>query len=252
MSSAHTLLNPHSSLPRQGQLGVAELDPPTQQHLKSLRIQNGEEVVFMDGKGLLLKTRCVQIRPLVFEILSATQQPALNPPIELCLATPKGEALWDTITQATEIGVNSIRLLKTTHTQIPKGWEFPQTRAQKVSDAASSQCQRAWRVELIPQWSTLEDSLKVSKDVLPVFADETLSAAAVYGFKGPKADTKKIDAPQKIQLFIGPEGGWSAEEREFLGKRAKALGLGPLVLRVPTATVAALFFLRRHFWTTVP
>ena len=45
-------------------------------------------------------------------------------------------------------------------------------------------------------------------------------------------------------MLIGPEGGWSDEERAlvrgFEGRRVVRVSLGPLVLRAETAALAAL------------
>ncbi len=241
MKAQHTLLNPYSSLPASGSLSVSALDPPVQQHLKSLRIQSGEEISFMDGRGLFIQCRCEETRPLVFSILSHTHSPRPHPEIELCVAAPRGELLWETLSGATELGVNSIRLLKSDHSQIPKGWDLPLARMQKVSDAAASQCRQSWRVDFSKDWSDLEEALGSDPQSFKVFADEKLSEKRIYGF-APGA--KIPPAFSKIQLFVGPEGGWSESERKSLQNAALGMGLGPLILRVPTASVAALYFLR--------
>jgi 16S rRNA (uracil1498-N3)-methyltransferase len=46
--------------------------------------------------------------------------------------------------------------------------------------------------------------------------------------------------------MIGPEGGWSEAERKEIMQhpRVVALGLGPQILKVPTACVAALYQLK--------
>ncbi|MGE4371849.1 MAG: 16S rRNA (uracil(1498)-N(3))-methyltransferase [Xanthobacter sp.] len=43
-----------------------------------------------------------------------------------------------------------------------------------------------------------------------------------------------------VSVLIGPEGGFSSEERTMLSRRAITLSLGPRILRADTAAVAAL------------
>ena len=48
--------------------------------------------------------------------------------------------------------------------------------------------------------------------------------------------------PPPLAVLIGPEGGFSAEEREMIAARPNtvALSLGPRILRADTAAVVAL------------
>ena len=54
--------------------------------------------------------------------------------------------------------------------------------------------------------------------------------------------------PEKLALLIGPEGGFSKEERELLMNypNVTKLGLGPRILRADTAAVAALAIIQSH------
>ena len=53
------------------------------------------------------------------------------------------------------------------------------------------------------------------------------------------------DKPAFLTLLIGPEGGWSPGEREFLSSTgARPIDLGPHVLRTETAAVVGLAVLQ--------
>lgn len=54
--------------------------------------------------------------------------------------------------------------------------------------------------------------------------------------------------PEKIAVLIGPEGGFSDDERTYLNAQPKVikLGLGPRILRADTAAVAALALVQAH------
>jgi 16S rRNA (uracil1498-N3)-methyltransferase len=72
---------------------------------------------------------------------------------------------------------------------------------------------------------------------LLVFCDEAADAA--NPLKALQAETA---AAGGIDVLIGPEGGFAAEERAILlrQKRTLRLSLGPRILRADTAGVAAL------------
>lgn len=54
--------------------------------------------------------------------------------------------------------------------------------------------------------------------------------------------------PTKIAVLIGPEGGFSDDERKLLEEKTNVtkLGLGPRILRADTAAVAALAIIQAH------
>ena len=96
--------------------------------------------------------------------------------------------------------------------------------------------------------SLTELFLKVNKSPIAsdfefLFADESLVERNKWGF------LKSLNTNSKaIYLFIGPEGGWSENERKLLGAnpRINHLALGPKVLRVPVATAAALTLINEN------
>lgn len=219
---------------------MAALPPIVQQHLKVLRVRDGESLQFLDGNGGVFPalTR-VEGRELAFDIQSVSKRPALAPRLKLVLAPPKGDDLWTAIQQSTEIGAERIAFLRARHAQIAKGQNAPIERAQRVADAACEQCGRAWRMGFEPEWCELGELL--ARPGIHVVADEILSLKDEIGF----ADrAPSLGGGEEIYLYIGPEGGWSDEERQLFDGRAAKLGLGQLVLRTPTACVAAIHFLR--------
>ncbi|CAM5473067.1 Ribosomal RNA small subunit methyltransferase E OS=Afipia felis OX=1035 GN=rsmE PE=3 SV=1 [Afipia felis] len=72
---------------------------------------------------------------------------------------------------------------------------------------------------------------------LLIFCDEAAPQASPLAALSPKAD-----AAAGLDVLIGPEGGFSEEERALLLRqpRVARLSLGPRILRADTAAVAAL------------
>jgi 16S rRNA (uracil1498-N3)-methyltransferase len=71
-------------------------------------------------------------------------------------------------------------------------------------------------------------------DRMLIFCDETGGASL--------ADTLTEAKGQPLGLLIGPEGGFDADERTLIAAHpnARAVTLGPRILRADTAAVAAL------------
>lgn len=58
----------------------------------------------------------------------------------------------------------------------------------------------------------------------------------------------KESPPPSIMILIGPEGGWTREEEEFILENGfEAVSLGKNILRTETAAICALALIS-HFW----
>jgi 16S rRNA (uracil1498-N3)-methyltransferase len=67
-----------------------------------------------------------------------------------------------------------------------------------------------------------------------IVADEALAGTPGDALAAIRA------AGRPLAVLVGPEGGWSAAERELLAGRAVRVSLGPRILRADTAAVALL------------
>ncbi len=217
------------------------LSAEVKRHLKSRRIHRLEVVEFLNGSGTRIIAQCEDLPSFRFRIQEVKTEIALRPHIELCLPLIKHDLLAEALTQATEIGVARILWIRTEHDQVPKGLKkIPFERAQRITQAALEQCARPWSITVDEDWSSVSEILK-DKSVDKIVADENLASLDKAGFT--EHHIPRFD--KKVLLLIGPEGGWSQTERQaFDSSESYKLGLGNLVLRVPTAIVAACFFLR--------
>ena len=238
MSTIPSFLLLSNTLPNSGPVTAALIDENTQRHLRSVRISDGEILCFLDGAGKRSQARCVNAKKLDFEIVSVTSEAQLTPQIHLYLAPPKGEALWEAITQMTEAGAMTLSFLQSDHTQ-GDARNISIDRAQRVSDAACAQCSRSWRLTVLPEVKSLAQIACEATHSETWVADEELSSSQeAYALKPAGFVPSKST---QLNLVIGPEGGWSEYERKLVSQSScRRLGLGPLILRVPTACVAAL------------
>lgn len=246
MGQSHAFLV-REGLPAAASFSERDLPAEVARHLRVLRLREGESALFLDGQGKVLRALCRNGKTLEFERAELRAAPPLLPRIELRLSPPRGDALKEAVTQATEIGVGRIRFLRTEHSQWLANQEAPSEKMQRVSDAASEQCLRAWTCEVEAGWHSLSECLR--EPGVHVVADEIEATRdhESIGFPRSLPDFSRLnEAP--IFLYVGPEGGWSENERRLFDGKAAVLSLGSLVLRVPTAIVAASHFLRTVYW----
>jgi 16S rRNA (uracil1498-N3)-methyltransferase len=119
-----------------------------------------------------------------------------------------------------------------------KGPEAFVDRWQKIADQALKQCGRLYRLEVAAP--------------RPLSALLAEKASRVWTDEGTKDHSPPLGAwlreskPTALHLLIGPEGGWSGNERRQLNP-LPAVSLGPLILRAETAALYAATIGIDHF-----
>jgi 16S rRNA (uracil1498-N3)-methyltransferase len=180
-----------------------------------LRLRRGEAVTVTDGAGRWRSTEFTGDGVEATGDVVTEQRP--DPPLTIAVAPPKGERLEWLVGKCTEVGIDRIVLLEAEHSVV----RWPADRAtrqldrlRRIAAEAASQSRRVWLPELAGPAPAL--------DVLPGFA------AAEPGGRRLCADDTAV--------AVGPEGGWAPKELEVAGGE---VSLGPNVLRVETAAIAA-------------
>jgi 16S rRNA (uracil1498-N3)-methyltransferase len=163
----------------------------------------------------------------------AREQPQ---PLDLhFLYAPLKHARLDyTVQKAVEMGVSRLQPVLTQHTQVAR-LNLDRMRANAIE--AAQQCGVLTLPEIMEpvSFKTMVGSIEAGR--LVIFCDEDAEV------KDPVAAlAAKRPAKLSLAVLIGPEGGFSQDEREVLGKRENSvrLSLGPRILRADTAAVAAL------------
>ncbi len=167
-----------------------------------------------------------QVRGEVLEVCTPGVEPAIR--LTLYLALVKGERFDWAVEKATELGVSSLVPLITSRTEVRHPGEERRVRWQRLAVAAAAQSGRV-RIPRIEPPLDFARALEEAAD----FEQAFLLAPGGTPLEGPWA--------ARVALLIGPEGGFSGEE--VVQARASGLvlaGLGPRILRVETAALAAL------------
>jgi 16S rRNA (uracil1498-N3)-methyltransferase len=243
MTQAHAFLTPGRRFEKDDVVSEKDLPSTLARHLKALRIRSGEKVSFLDGEGTISDAVCVNDRPShSFRVDSVARHAPDAPEIHLFLSPPRRDTLSQTLTQATEMGVSKVTFLASDHNDYShKERESLVERSKRVIEAAVEQCRAPHVPALVEQWSSVTDAVNSYEGTI-LFADEDLSRQGFYGV----TDASNLSKAARVALLVGPEGGWSDAERKLIGAspRVSPLGLGPRILKVPTACVAALYQIR--------
>lgn len=205
---------------------VADVERPVasvdgMHHLRRvLRLRDGEPVTVTDGAG---RWRVCAFGNERLEPVGEIRSEHPTALLTIAVAAPKGDRLEWLIAKCTEVGVDRIVLLDAERSVVRWKKERVATqldRLRRVASEAAMQSRRVWLPEIAG----------------PVVPDDILSSAAVAE-PGGRPVVKK-----DVSIAVGPEGGWSPDE---LALATDTVSLGPNVLRVETAAVAAAVLMVR-------
>jgi len=212
--------------------------------IQVVRVRNGELIEALDAKGAkceveveLLGKGKAQVH-LRSEIIRDPRLAAL--PILLEMAILKGDAMEWTVEKAVELGVRTFIPVLCAHGVVQidrKGPTFYQERWQKIADQSLKQCGRLERMEVREPLEL--GNLLMEKRPLRLWADEGARAQSPHVFEA-LAKCPVTDRLKGVSILIGPEGGWSDQERAMLSRSdATSTSLGPWIYRAETAALFA-------------
>lgn len=212
-----------------------ELDRDQSHYLSHvLRMGEGDAILAFDGKsGEFLATIAAAGKKTVRLAIGRCTRPQTPPGMVDYLFAPLKHARLDYMVQkAVEMGAARLQPVRTSRTQTTR-INLDRMRANAIE--AAEQC----GVLSIPE---IADEVRFDRLLAAwdpertiVFCDERAET------KNPVAALAKAN-PGPVAVLIGPEGGFSDEERELLLRIPSVirLSLGPRILRADTAAVAAL------------
>jgi len=195
-----------------------------------LRLKEGGEVLLFDGVSGEWLARVVEAgkRRMILGVVEATRSQEAVPDLTLAFApVKKGRVDW-LVEKAVELGVARLEPVITRRTIVDK-LNLERMRSHIVE--AAEQCGRT-ALATIAEPVKLEAFVKTLDPARTLyFADETGGEAAGKAFHRGAAT-----------ILIGPEGGFTPEEGEAIRAlpNAKAISLGPRILRAETAALAAV------------
>jgi 16S rRNA (uracil1498-N3)-methyltransferase len=196
-----------------------------------MRLKAGDPLLVFNGVDG--EWRCVVAEVLkkgvILRAEEQARQQAYGPDLELIVAVVKKARVETIVEKAAELGAKRVRLAITQRTNADR---IRLDRLDAIAEEAAEQTGRL-DVPAVDDPVKLETMLDAWEDGRRLmFCDETGGA--------PVASAVTQPAPWSI--LIGPEGGFSPDERERLRGLpfTTAVSLGPRILRADTAAIAAM------------
>jgi 16S rRNA (uracil1498-N3)-methyltransferase len=214
---------------------AAELRGDEARHLtRVLRVEPGQKFEVSDGKqAWLAEIEEARGERVLFRAVEPI--PYVPPParITLCAALIKFDRFEWMIEKATELGVERILPFEAARSEkgLFEASRKRSTRWSRIGRESSQQSRRTRLPEILPS--------------VPFVVALKEPAAHRFFLDEGEAPPLMREIPEERQetvaLLIGPEGGWTASERDQAREAGwTAVSLGPLVLRAETAVCAAL------------
>lgn len=216
---------------------IVELDGDEGRHAAVVRrIRTGEHIELTDGAGHIARARVVEVHKagLTCEVQERTDVPPPAPRLTVVQALPKGDRGELAVEVMTEVGVDTI---------VP--WSarrcITQWRGERGDKAlrkwrstareAAKQSRRPWFPEVVELAGTDAVTERVAAAELALVLNEAAE---------PPLAGIGVPTDGEVVIVVGPEGGIEEGElRAFTDAGARAVHLGPTVLRTSTAGVVA-------------
>ena len=209
-----------------------ELDTRVAQHVRVLRLREGDAITLFDGSGGETPAMLTRIDKRSVEVTTdghVAVQRELDRQITIYAALIANDRMDWMIQKACELGVSSIRPMFTERSQRIAGDVTKRVEHWRgVLIAACEQCGRNLIPEIYAPVALIEalPTLATQSNVL-LDADGDAAASSI--------------ASGSTSIFVGPEGGFAPGKLELLRKRCDhKLRIGRTVLRAETAAIAAL------------
>ncbi len=197
-----------------------------------LRMESGDEVVLLDGSGreALASIGSLSKEHASFKVLGVRENE--NEPdveINLYMSLVKRGNFEDAARGAVEVGVLRIAPIRTKWTVKE---DLKDERLIKIIKEAAEQSGRG-KLPILTRIGDFDEALKDAGDNdLNIFFEKGEKLLE----KGDLPDEK----PERVGVFVGPEGGWAPEEIEKAKEEGFIMaGLGDLTLKAETAAVVA-------------
>lgn len=216
--------------------GRAVLTGDDARHLRQvLRAEAGQRYEICDNRSVYLaEIENIRKDEVSFQVLETVPVEESPVRLTLLLALTKFDRFEWALEKATELGAETIVPVEAARSE--KGLEHAAPkrleRWRKIVRESSQQARRA-RMPEVPEPVRLEQALS---DTGPhrYFLDEAGGEPLLSAVPRDRAQG------DEVRLAVGPEGGWTEEERELAARLGwTRVSLGPMILRAETAAIAA-------------
>ena len=220
---------------------IIETDQEAQKHIvKVLRMQEKDKFIAEDGSGIeyIAEILSFDKKSVKAKILERIKKIDNGINIELFMSLIKPARFEIMLEKVAEIGVKKIIPIISKNCGEYQINENKINRWTSILNQASRQCAGSF-IPILEKTITFQDAIKRAK----------LNGSIIFPDPNGQqswSEIKKIISPKNtINIFIGPEGGFSKEEVEFAKEQnAYILNLGERILRAETAAISVSSMVR--------
>jgi 16S rRNA (uracil1498-N3)-methyltransferase len=213
--------------------------------VRVLRLGVGDACVLFNGDGRDYAARIVaagkrELRVTIDSAVAVERESPLS--LVLLQGVARGEKMDLILQKATELGASAFHPLWSQRSEVRLDESRAEKRLAHWRSVVASACEQSGRA-VVPE-VTAPLSLGAVLAALPGGGTRLiLDPEGEFAF-----GTLQLQARQPVYLAIGPEGGWSPQDREQLRAAGfRGLRLGPRILRTETAGLAAIAALQARF-----
>ncbi|MFN8672401.1 MAG: RsmE family RNA methyltransferase [Candidatus Sericytochromatia bacterium] len=198
-----------------------------------LRLKENSPFIISDNEGTIYNGIILNIqkKTLNFEIKNSFEAKKQNYKINLFQGITKIETFEEILDKSTQLGINEITPVLTDFSNVSKElYQKKIDRFYKILKSASEQSRRPFLPKL-NNMAILKDCLANTKNNLVFYENATLNLKKI------NLDSLK----NEINIFIGPEGGFSEAEIDFFRiNNIPLVSINDNILRAETAVICAL------------
>ena len=213
--------------------------------LRVMRVKVDDFLVLFNGDGFEYRGRVSDInkKTINVEILSKEKNNSESPiNINLFQSISSNEKMDMVIQKATELGVNSIQPIFTSRSTIKLSLDRTKKRLIHWKQVSISACEQSGRSKI----PTIKSPIEFDQ------ISEGIKTNSLNLLLHPDDLEESSNLPNEysgdINIFIGPEGGFSQDEVLLLKKQnCINIKLGPRILRTETAPLAIIAILQYKY-----
>lgn len=221
-----------------------------------LRLQPGDEVICADGRGNSYLVRLTNLQPdaVVGDMIRKLDE-KVESQVNLTLVQglPKSDKMDLIVQKGTEMGIQRFVPIETERTIVQYDAKKETKRLerwQRIAKEAAEQSHRLVIPELqeVTSFRAWMEREARAYDLLLIAYEAEAEQGMREVLQRYSVDSPHRVIPRSIAVVIGPEGGLTKEEVDFaLKKGARAVTLGPRILRTETAGLVAAAIILYHY-----
>ena len=210
-----------------------------------LRLEAGDKIVVFDGRGreLTAEIASADSSEIRLRKLHEAKTPPLRCQITLAQAIPKGKNMDLIVQKAVEIGAAEIAPILSARTVVRLDEESAsakQSKWQTIAIEAAKQCGQNWLPKVqAPQTMSqfFQESRRFDLQLIGSLQSDAVHLKKILA----EYSAEHGDRPANVLMLVGPEGDFTPAELSLARSHGcRPITLGPIVLRVETASIYCL------------